>query len=144
MQAYHTTNSVSSGGYSDNPVGKMRSRRGDMPRESTAYTRLCSELHSIADALHSSVFQVSHRALARAIGCSASRIPAFMARLEQRGLIDREPFKNCYMLDVTPLIDQGGAVAAGGDRSGVIDQGVGVIDQGGAVAAGGVVFCVFF
>jgi hypothetical protein len=30
MQAYHASNSVSSGGYSDNPVRKMRSRRGEM------------------------------------------------------------------------------------------------------------------
>lgn len=112
-----------------------------MTHESTAYERLCSELHSIAEALHSPIFQVSHRALARAIGCSASRIPAFMARLEHAGMIARDPFKNCYLIDVSPLIDQGVAVAAGesirGDRSGVIDQGMGVIDQGVAVAAGG-------
>jgi hypothetical protein len=112
-----------------------------MTHESTAYERLCSELHSIAEALHSPIFQVSHRALARAIGCSASRIPAFMARLEHAGIIARDPFKNCYLIDVSPLIDQGVAVATGesirGDRSGVIDQGVGVIDQGvGAIDQG--------
>jgi hypothetical protein len=56
----------------------------------------------------------SHRAAARTIGCSASRIPELMCRLESRGEITRTPYKNTYLIDASPLIDQG--------EAGVIDQ----------------------
>src|SRR6266487_7210815 len=90
-----------------------------MTHESTAYERLCTELRSIASALGTPRFQIGHRALAQAIGCSAARIPALMGRLEYSGLITRKPFKNCYMINVSPLIDHP-----------LIDQGEAMIDQG--------------
>jgi hypothetical protein len=87
-----------------------------------AIDRLCDELRRLATSLGTPRLQVGHRALATAIGCSASRIPALMQRLEDAGWITRDPWKNGYLIDVSPLIDQ--------PPSPLIDQGMpGVIDQ---------------
>jgi len=114
-----------------------------MTHESTAYERLCVELRSIAAALGTPRFQIGHRALAHAIGCSAARIPAFMGRLEYQGLITRKPLKNCYQIDVSPLIDHPPTPDRSPlidhpqtpDRSPLIDHSPPLIDQGSGQAA---------
>lgn len=60
-----------------------------------AIDRLRAELARLTD--HGTrMIRAGHRALARAIGCSASRIPTLMRRLEAAGEIEREPCKNSY------------------------------------------------
>jgi hypothetical protein len=71
-----------------------------------AIDRLRVELRRLVATLDTTMLQIGHRALAAAIGCSASRIPALMQRLEDAGSIIRQPFKNAYLIDVAPLIDQ--------------------------------------
>jgi len=90
-----------------------------------AIDRLCDELCRLAGALNATIFQIGHRALAAAIGCSASRIPTLMQRLEDTGRIIREPFKNGYLIDVAPLIDQ----PMPPDRSAPADDATPLIDQ---------------
>lgn len=93
-----------------------------------AFDRFCDELRTQAATLGTTLLDVRHRLIAKTIGCSAARIHAFMRRLEDRGVIHREPFKNRYLIDVTPLIDQPPSPLIDHpltpDRSGVIDQGI--------------------
>jgi hypothetical protein len=95
----------------------------------TAYQRLRLELERRADLEGSPEFQASHGSLAKAIGCSASRLPALMQRLEDAGIIRREPFKNTFVIAL--LVRSSSEGIQEGDRSGVIDQGdrSGVIDH---------------
>jgi len=90
-----------------------------------AIDRLCAELRRRAESLGTTMLQIGHRALATAIGCSASRIPALMQRLEDAGSIIRQPFKNGYVIDVHPLIDQPPTP----DRSALADDRTPLIDQ---------------
>lgn len=71
-------------------------------------TALLSELRTRAAALGSRRVPVSHRPLAKALGCSPSYIPHLIQTLLQDGQIDREPYKNTYVLT---LIDQSDAEA---------------------------------
>lgn len=94
-------------------------------RSPFAFDRFCDELRSQAATFGTTLLDVRHRSIAELIGCSAARIHEFMQRLEDRGQIIREPFKNRYLIDVSPLIDQP-------DRSGVGDaaeESITLIDQ---------------
>ena len=65
--------------------------------EDTAYGRLCALILRVADGQ-----PLSHRWLAAQIGCSASRIPLFLRRMEQAGLIARAPYKNTHTIRALP------------------------------------------
>jgi len=68
-----------------------------------AIFRLRTELYArSSDGAHS--IQVSHRALAAAIGCSPGRIPTLMQQLEERREIEREPIGRGYTIRVLRVI----------------------------------------
>jgi hypothetical protein len=106
MESYHTTNSLSSGGYSDNPVGEMRSGRGEMtnpyayeviPPIGRLLELICEE-RSVGGC-----FRPGNRALARRMGyAGASQIPYLLSQLACDGWISYDPLSGVIMLLRTP------------------------------------------
>lgn len=93
------------------------------------WQRLLTILTQRAQTLECDTLQISHRPLATELGCSPAMLPRLMRRLEELGAIERIPFKNGFLVELTGrVIDH----SIGGDRSpdhGVIDHCGGVIDH---------------
>lgn len=93
------------------------------------WQRLLTILTQRARTLECDTLQISHRPLARELGCSPAMLPRLMRRLEELGAIARIPFKNGYLVELTGrVIDHPQTSDRSPDRA-VIDHPTEVIDH---------------